>query len=39
MAKMVKRIHHILFHALLLVVYTVFFSIQFFFNFDFRAVQ
>jgi hypothetical protein len=32
---MVKRIHNISFYTLLLSVYTVFFSVQFFFNFDF----
>ncbi len=37
MAKMVKRIHHITFYALLMSVYTVFFSVQFFFNFDFQG--
>jgi hypothetical protein len=31
---MVKRIHNISFYALLMTVYTVFFSVQFFFNFD-----
>ncbi len=31
---MVRRIHHITFYALLMSVYTVFFSVQFFFNFD-----
>jgi hypothetical protein len=34
MAKMVKRIYHISFYTLLTTVYTVFFSVQFFFNFD-----
>jgi hypothetical protein len=37
MVKMVKRIHHITFYALLMSVYTVFFSVQFFFNFDFQG--
>ena len=33
-ASMVKKIHHISFYALLMTVYTVFFSVQSFFNFD-----
>ena len=36
-AKMVKRIHNMSFYALLMSVYTVFFSVQFFFNFDLPA--
>ncbi|HEY4063283.1 MAG TPA: hypothetical protein VGM30_15360 [Puia sp.] len=31
---MVKKAHSVLFHTLLLSVYAVFFSVQFFFNFD-----
>jgi hypothetical protein len=31
---MIKKPHNILFHTLLLSVYAVFFSVQFFFNFD-----
>jgi hypothetical protein len=31
---MVKKAHSILFHTILLSVYAVFFSVQFFFNFD-----
>ncbi|HET6254127.1 MAG TPA: hypothetical protein VFE32_08640 [Puia sp.] len=34
MSKMVKRIFDIAFHALLITVYAIFFSVQFFFNFD-----
>jgi hypothetical protein len=34
MSKMVKRIRNISFYALLMSVYTVFFSVQLFFNFD-----
>jgi hypothetical protein len=34
LVQMVKRIHKISFYALLLTVYAVFFSVQFFFNFD-----